>query len=271
MNIVTLDLDKIDDSDRLRPVDEAWAKVIAASIEEQGQLSPIEVEEPDENGIHKLIIGAHRTWAMRHIGRRTIQAIVSPYTGAEARLREIDENLARADLNDLDRAIFLGERKRAYEELHPSTKHKKGKGKQQVANLATILRFTLETARLTKESERTIQRLVRRYENIDPAVRERLRGTWLAQIGTELDALSRLSAPEQTRVVEMLLREEEPQPNVATALRMVRGITVRPEDATDKQLAALMTAWNKAGKPARQQFRDFLAKPASRRGTHGGD
>src|SRR6185437_3403198 len=184
MNIVTLDLDKIDDSDRLRPVDMAWAKVIAASIEEQGQLQPIEVEEADEKGIHKLIIGAHRVLAMRDVvGRRTIQAIVSPYTGAEARLREIDEKLARADLNDLDRAIFLGERKRAYEALHPQTRQGRGSKKDKVANMATILRFTLETARLTRQSERTIQRLVHRYDNLAPPVRDRLRGTWLAQLG----------------------------------------------------------------------------------------
>ncbi|HQU16666.1 MAG TPA: ParB N-terminal domain-containing protein [Gammaproteobacteria bacterium] len=266
MNILTLDLDMIDDTDRLRPVDPAWARVIAASIEEQGQITPIDVAVADRDGRHKLIAGAHRMQAVRILGRRTIQAIVSDVSAEQAQLREIDENLARADLNDLDRAIFLGRRKEIYEALHPVTKHGKSSKKDKVANSATILRFTLDTARLTKQSERTIQQLVHRYKHLAPSVRERLRGTWLAQVGTELDAIARLTHAEQETVVDMLLREQDPQPTVAIATRMARGIPLKPTDATDVELKRLMGAWAKAGAKARAQFRAFIATEGKKGG-----
>jgi ParB family chromosome partitioning protein len=263
MNIVNIAIDKIDDADRLRPVDPNWVEVIKESIAAEGQLQPIEVA-PASGGMYRLISGAHRVAAMRLLGRETIAGVFFEGSEDQERLREIDENLCRADLNDLDRAIFLGERKRIYERLHPTTKHGKGRRKLKVADSATILRFTLQTAQLLKRSERTIQKLVSRYENITPEVRDRLRGTWLANVGTELDEIAKLPPAEQVKVVDMLLREIDPQPSVLMALRMVRGVTVRPETTADQQLSKLMSAWRKnTNREARKQFRAFLASPES--------
>ncbi|HPT48548.1 MAG TPA: hypothetical protein PLM07_21900, partial [Candidatus Rifleibacterium sp.] len=39
-----------------------------------------------------------------------------------ARLMEVDDNLAGAEMNALDTAVFLAERKKVYEKLHPETK-----------------------------------------------------------------------------------------------------------------------------------------------------
>lgn len=265
MNIVTLDLDKVDDSDRLRPVDVAWMKVVAESIDEQGQMTPIEVGPERPDGTHRLTFGAHRVGALRLLGKKTVEAVVVEGSEDQAKLREIDENLCRADLNELDRAIFLGERKRVYEKLHPQTKRGKSQQKQDVASAATILRFTLEAARLTKQSERTIQNLVHRYENLHPTVRDRLRGTWLASMGSELDALARLPDEEQVKVVEMLLREVDPQPNVAAAKIVVRGIRVKPRTSADEECSRLIALWKKTGREGRAAFREFLATPASRK------
>lgn len=263
MNILTIDIDHIDTTNRLRPVDPVYARVLAESMDQNGQMTPIEVLSIDDE-MYKLISGAHRIAAMQLRGKTQIVAMLFEGTQDEADLREIDENLCRAELNELDRAIFLGERKKIYERLHPSTRHGKSSKKDRVAADATILRFTLEAARLTKQSERTIQQLVSRYENLSPAVRARLRGTWLASMGVELDALAKLAPVEQEKVVDMLLREEDPQPNVVTALRMVRGVTLRPETTANEQLTKLMSAWRKnTNKEARKRFREFLATPDS--------
>ena len=263
MNVISIDLDRIDDSDRLRPVDIAWAKVIAASMAEQGQMQPIEVLPPGEDGKYKLVFGAHRVAARRLNGETAVDAVLFEGSLAEARLREIDENLANADLNDLDRAIFLGERKRLYEELHPQTRHGKGRQKGQVADSATILRFTLETARLMKKSERTIQQLVHRYDNLVPSVRARIRGTWLASVGKELDAIARLKPEEQAKVVEMLLRDKDPEQTVSAALAKSRGVVPRPVDDADAQFSKLVLLWGKTGRDARERFRAFVAREKS--------
>ena len=265
MNIVTLDLDKVDDSNRLRPVDPAYVSVLAESIAENGQMTPVEVRPAGKNGTFKMVAGAHRLAALRKLGRKTVEAAIFEGSDNEADLREIDENLCRHDLNELDRAIFLGKRKEAYERLHPQEKYTKNKQNQSVASDATILRFTLEAARLTKQSERNIQKLVHRYNHLDPIVRNRLRGTFLASMGSELDALARLSPDEQMKVVEMLLREDDPQPNVAAAKIVVRGIRKAPRSTADEQCSKLIALWKRTSPEGRKQFRDFLQTPASRK------
>jgi ParB family chromosome partitioning protein len=265
MNVVTLDLDKIDDSKRLRPVDPVYVSILAESIAENGQMTPIEVRPAGKNGLYRLIAGAHRVETLRQLGQKTVEAVIFEGSDNEADLREIDENLCRHDLNELDRAIFLGQRKEVFERLHPQAKLGKTEGNQDVAKMATVLRFTLDVARNTKLAERTIQRLVHRYENLAPAVRERLKGTWLASVGAELDALARLPAVEQLQVVEMLLREEDPQPNVAAAKIAVRGITRRPRTTADEECSKLIALWKKTGREGRQAFREFLNTPASRK------
>jgi ParB family chromosome partitioning protein len=265
MNIVKLDLNTIDDSDRLRPVDPIYVSILAESIAESGQMTPIEVGKPGKNGMHKLIVGAHRVAAMRQLEAKTIEGVIFEGSENEASLREIDENLCRHDLNELDRAIFLGKRKEAYERLHPQAKFGKGEGKQNVAETATILRFTLEAARLTKTSERTIQNLVHRYKNLEPSVRDRLRGTWMARMGSELDALARLKDKEQIEAVEMLLREEDPQPNVAAAKLAIRGLRKQPPSTGNEQCSKLIALWKKTGADGKRLFREFLTTPASRK------
>jgi ParB family chromosome partitioning protein len=265
MNIVTLDLDTIDDSKRLRPVDPIYVSILAESIDENGQMTPIEVRPAGKNGMYRLIAGAHRVAAIRQLEQKTVAATIFEGSDNEADLREIDENLCRHDLNDLDRAIFLGKRKEAYDRLHPQAKFGKDEGNQDVAKMATVLRFTLETARNLKLAERTIQRLVHRYEHLEPTVRDRLRGTWLASMGSELDALARLNPEEQVKVVEMLLREADPQPNVAAAKIAVRGIRMKPRTTADEECSKLIALWKRTGREGRAAFREFLTKPESRK------
>lgn len=113
----------VDDSRRLRPVSEAGVESLIASVNELGVMKdPIHVRQIKGGGL-VLVAGGHRLEAARRMGWEEVEAKVwTNVTDDWSRLMEIDDNLAGAEMNALDTAIFLAERKRVYEKLHPETK-----------------------------------------------------------------------------------------------------------------------------------------------------
>jgi len=104
--------------DRLRAADPIEVDKVAASMAEVGQLQDIEVRSENAEGKFPLNIGLHRMLAAQKIGKPTLWAHVFDGSDDEARLREIDENLHRHELNALDQAVFLAARREVYERLH---------------------------------------------------------------------------------------------------------------------------------------------------------
>ena len=114
-------LDKIEAANRIRQVDDAWAQIVADSFVEVDQLQPIDLMlRPD--GQLVLIDGKHRLRAASLLGWEHIRAHIRDLDGETVRLRQIDANLIRRELNPLDRAAFLAARKDVYEALYPETK-----------------------------------------------------------------------------------------------------------------------------------------------------
>lgn len=194
--IIELPLEAIDVGDRLRPVDEAMVLAIAASFAEQGQQAPIIVrgrgDKTDEVG---LVAGLHRCHAARHLGWTTIKAIVKQLSDDEARLQEIDENLMRRELSQIDRSIFLAAREAAYLRLYPETAHggKKGKSNQHVrkdAMLASFHSFAKDAAKKTGLSVRSIQRATALTADLAPETIAAIRPTPLADNGAALKKLA---------------------------------------------------------------------------------
>lgn len=201
--VVDLPLDLIDDSERLRPVDEAYALLIAESIEQRGLDTPVHVSAPDTRGKHRLIAGAHRKRAMELLGRRTIPALVVDADALQARLIEVDENLMRRELNPLERGGFLAERRRLHQELHGEGR---GGDRKSVRYQSDILsswspRFTEDAARRTGLSPREVQRSIARYSGLPEDVRATVARMWIAGSTVALDALRRLPADTQRVVV----------------------------------------------------------------------
>ena len=184
MNMQMIPLAQIDVGQRRRAIDPDNAAVIAASMQEIGQRQPIEVRKvakPKDGKLYVLVTGAHRMKAMEIAGIEEAQAIVVKASEIEAQLLEIDENLCRHELNELDRATFLAKRKEVYEALHPETKHGGDRKSDQVAELCHLIpSFTKATAEKLGLSARSIRALVARYNNIQPDVREKIAGTWLS-------------------------------------------------------------------------------------------
>ena len=256
MNVGTLiELDLIDMGERLRPVDEDWAAILSASIAERGLDTPIQVTDADENGRHRLVAGAHRLTAFWRLKRAAIPAVIVHGDELELRLAEIDENLMRRELSELDRATFLLERKRVYEALHPETRHggKRVSKKSKLSSVSTwSARFTAVMAEKLARNERGIQRLVRRAERLAPDVRALLQGTRVADIGRELDLLARMP-PERQRAAARIIKQRGG--DVRSALETM-GLREKkaPEGAEDAEFAALTRAWRAASPGARSRF-----------------
>lgn len=256
-----LPLSKIEFSDRLRPVDEDHAMFIAAGMADEGLKTPIEVRPNKRKKGHYLgVAGGHRFRGAQILGWEEIECEVLDISADEARLREINENVYRVELSDLDRAVFLAEKKRLYEKLHPGTKHG-GARAEHVAIFGDLApRFTEETCERLGYSERTLQRVIARAK-IDPAVRAKIAGSRIARTGSELDALLRLPPEQQLAAVDLILSGSEDAPvSVAAAARSLTGERPAIQSDDDQHLDALMKAWRRAGAPAKTRFKDFLVE-----------
>ena len=252
MQICTIPLTSILVEDRLRSVDAERAAQIALSFREAGQITPIEVTPEGADGLHRLIAGAHRVEAARLAGMDVIQAVIFEGSEDAGRLREIDENLYRRELSDLDRAAFLAERLAVHERLFGALK----KGRKRNDDKMSHLNFYADVAAKFGLNKKTVQRSLQRRRLIEPGVWQQLGGTRFAENGALLDAIARLVPMQQMRVVAMLIGGTAR--TVGDAL-VALGVKA-PVEAEQQQLQALMAAWRKAEVPARGQFIGFLVK-----------
>ncbi|SRR6266851_284574 len=203
---------------RLRRLRDDDVAMLMESIAEIGLREPVSVSrvtgDAAASGIEfVLVAGYHRLEACKRLRHDVIPAIVHTLTDDERQLWEVDENLCRAELTELERGQHLLKRKQIYERKHPETRqHVAGARGTNVkmrqgdatANLA-IASFTSDTAAKIRRSARAIRRSIQRVEKIGADVRDRI---WsnpkIADKGSELDALASLDAADQLRAVELV-------------------------------------------------------------------
>lgn len=148
--IVRLPIADIAIKDRLRPVKKAGVESLKKSILELGVIKDaIHVRQKGRGDKikYELIAGGHRLAAATDLEWEDIPTrIWVDVTDDFCRLMEIDDNLAGSDLSALELSVFLAERKRVYEKLHPETRANVAGG--QAAQAATDLegRFPAITA-----------------------------------------------------------------------------------------------------------------------------
>jgi ParB family transcriptional regulator, chromosome partitioning protein len=253
--IVSIPLDRIIVSNRLRAVDADYVQLLAASMLESGQHTPIQVGPADAEGRHRLIAGAHRHSAALAASLPSLQAIIFTGSELEARMLEVDENLLRRELSELDRAVFLAERKAIYEALFPETGHGKAPKSKEEENFhfPGQVSFAAETAKKLGVSPRQVRTYLMRAR-IEPELRARLAASRWADHGSTLDALAKAAPATRAKLVVALTRAEEPARNIAAALIEVEPRLNPARSADDEHLARLMTAWRKAPKRARDMF-----------------
>lgn len=254
-------IERVNDTDRLRPVDEAWVAALAESIRDHGLEQPIVVRpnplSPSDHFV--LVAGCHRLAAFKLLERTEIPAIIRDLSKDEARLVEIDENLMRRELDPLDRAVFMAERKAVWERMYPETAHggdrksRKNKGENQVAMIAT--RFSKDVAARTGISERSIQMACRIYAELGPDAIARLRSTPLAGNQAQLLLLTKMDAQRRSAAIEAAVAAKAS--TVSAALRSV-GLGAPAPDAAEVQFRKLCEAWDRAGAKARKRFQAYI-------------
>lgn len=114
--IVYVPVDSIIINTRKREISEARVAVLADSIKTLGLLQPIVI-----NKDYHLVAGLHRRGAFIKLGIDEIPAVFKEYKSIDAELAEIDENLVRFELTDMERALQYKRRKEIYEFKFPQT------------------------------------------------------------------------------------------------------------------------------------------------------
>lgn len=274
--VVELPVDVICDGDRLRAIDPAWAAAMAASLDNGAELPPIVVRSPEAgeeiSGEYALVVGGHRLAAHRLAERLTIRAEIRSLTRLQGRLVEIEENLIRHELTPLDRAVFLSEHRKVWDELHPEARHggdrksQKAKGKIKWQGLPLDpQRFTKAAAERCGLSERTIRSALSLVEALSPETVALLRGSEWARNASELQRLAAEPAERQVALARIHAKGEAP--TVAKA-RIAAGDAPTGEgDPQEELFRRIVANWDRLDAKGRKRFLDhasLMAKPGTR-------
>ena len=264
---------KIRIGSRLRGLREPALVDLQESIARIGLRVPISVatgiekRQGDADGVAFLLVaGAHRVEACRRLGWEEIEASIVQMSADEQLLWEIDENLCRAELTELERGEHLTKRKEVYERLHPQSKqHIAGavaanEAMGNATDNSSVASFAADSAGKTGASDRDIRRSIRRVTKIDEKVRDRIRSMpEIADSGVELDALAELAPAEQRRAVALV--EDGQALSIRDARRTIERSALRPapspkaaQQIENAQFSTLMRAWNTAAQSARDRF-----------------
>jgi N6-adenosine-specific RNA methylase IME4 len=205
--IMEIGLGGIREVERLRALRPEVVEQLEESMRARGLLQPI-VVRPINGGGYFLVAGLHRLEAARKLKWEGIEArVLEGVDLDQAQLAEIDENLVRAELGPAERAMHVAKKKEIEERLHPEKKHG-GDRKSSSRKNRDLNRFTKETAKATRQSERMVQLDAARGKHVK--VLAQVAGTSLDK-GVELDALAQL--PETTQ--RELARQAQAGENVS--------------------------------------------------------
>lgn len=256
-SITELDPALIEVGPRLRPVSRAGVEAVKASIVELEVMKDRIHVRKKRDGSFVLLAGLHRLTAVRELFWPAIPVVAWRCTDDWARLMEIDDNLAGAELTPLDTAIFMAERKRVYEKLHPETKvGAKGLAAMNGVQMdkMSVWCFAKATAEKFGLSDRHVRRLIAAGEALEALDIDQLRASEKPITLSDLQTLAKIPEPSDRSAVCSALAGGAAK-NAAGALRALKA---QPGDAvrsdSDLKFRKLADAWARCGKPARRRF-----------------
>jgi ParB family transcriptional regulator, chromosome partitioning protein len=251
MSLARVQVEEVEVRGRLRPVSEAGVQSLIASVEETGVMKDaIHVRKKKDGTLH-LIAGAHRLEMAKRLGWVEIEAKVwTDVTDDWARLMEIDDNLAGAEMNALDSAVFLATRKAVYERLHPEAKHggdRKSPAFKDQVDIMSVRSFATATAEKFGLTDRHVRRMIAAGIALHPdqihALRKAPRPVSLA----DLQALSKADAARRDQAVRDYTGGEFKK--LSHALKPTTGSV--DKDPVEGAIKALRAAWQRAPREAR--------------------
>ena len=264
MTLAIIPVDRVEVGRRLRDVSEKQVDALIASIGDVGLLNPITVypRKVIEAGIsvdgYGLVAGAHRLEAVRRLGHTEIAAQIVTMGELERQIAECDENLCGSVLSNSDRARFTARRKEAYEALHPEARHGGDRKSDQVANFATCS-FADDQAAKTGQSARAIRLDAERGSKVCQEALDVLKGT-KADTGVVLDMLKDMEPAAQVVAAYREVQKRQ-EPKSKPKAPPIAPDADNDDIALERQVDALMKAWNKAGPDARREFMGRIDSP----------
>ncbi len=290
--IILLQPEQIDASDRLRPVDPMWAEALAGIMEAEGQHTPIEVCRLPGRSDYRLVTGAHRHAAATLKGL-WLRAEVVTSDAAERRLREVSENLHRRDLAPLDRAAFIAElvavhKARAGIDFEKDgrfisatvrwQKALKDEADDTNVTMTNVYGWAEKTAEQLGFSRAKVERDLYLYRRISPTIIDSLRRRDhpVLRNASQLRALAKLDDVQQSKVHSLLMHADAvikgaPFATVTEALAALSNKAApAPED---KRLNAFLGAFSRMSLQEKKGALRHLAEqmPAGWTLSEGGD
>jgi ParB family chromosome partitioning protein len=264
-----IDIAKIDASDRLRATRQDWVDTFAESIQAGELLPAIEVVERD--GKFRLITGAHRLKAHIQVGHTVILADVldaAAYADdAACRLREIKENMARAGLTELDRAVAIATWKGIHESVRGINRGGRPSAGKTTAESAEVFSasFSTAAARALGISERSVFVAVSIATGIARDIRDRIATHPIADRQSELIQLSRETPERQAKIIDLMLADPPGASDVAEAIAALDRVPAPAAAAPWERLASKFSRLKEAQQHAffaahRTAITDWLAK-----------
>ncbi|MEM7507665.1 MAG: ParB N-terminal domain-containing protein [Pseudomonadota bacterium] len=272
-------LDQIKVGERERPVNDAGVEAIMSSVQTIGRfLDAIQIRKVGKR--YELIVGNHRLEAARRLGEKTIRATVWECSADEAKLFEIDDNLARAELSALEMCTFLARRKEVFLRLNPETAQGSAGAKARWQNASDIDVTCIEAdaenltdidvhlieptdcfaevvAQKRGVSKRHAHRLVAIGESLQPKTIEILHASSLPVTLKDLTEIAKLHGEEQIGVADALVHG--PATKVIEAERLYRQMPAPlPEAPEDVALRKLTDIFNRAPMVAKRRFLEIL-------------
>jgi ParB family chromosome partitioning protein len=271
LEVAQLDPADIEVGSRLRPVTDAGVDSLVCSIKEIGFVKDEVIVRKMKGGRLKLIAGGHRHAACLTLGVK-VPAKIYRCTDDWARLVEIDDNLAGAEMNALDSAIFLAERKRVYEKMHPETVAGYA-GAASRWDAADIVSFASSTAEKFGVTERHVRRLAAAGSTLREgealALRSAVRAVTLKDLG---DLAKITDHNERDAVLTLFVSGDERSISSARSAHQRSANGPNPDATTpvDDAFKALLKCWNRAPAAARRRFveevcgdlNEMLAQPS---------
>lgn len=234
-----------------RDADADKVKALAESMKTIGLQTPISIWTPDDGETVRLVAGRHRLEAARLLGWDRVDCVVVNLSEIDRRLWELSENLHRAELTVTQRAEHIEEWRRLAVE----------KGRQVDAPSGghqTHDRGLKKTARELGVSEPEVRRS-EKIAALDPAAKAEAKVLHLDNNQTALlKAAKALTKEEQLRA----LREHSAERSAPKPQPIARD-PLNDFETIERQVDALMAAWNKAAPEAREIFMSRVETPVA--------
>ncbi|MDF3420182.1 ParB N-terminal domain-containing protein [Sulfitobacter sp. KE29] len=257
---------QIEVGERLRKAKPHRVETLAADMQVQGQLQPILVCEAETTGKYMLVDGSHRLAALVSIKAAFVEAVVLPASSTPAMIQyaQIMANVNREELTKLERAEYLAELRDVWQQMNPLAQHGGDRRstrvravKEQQAeekNQSPILGLWSEVADKVNLGRSSFYSAIEIATKLGPALRNRIRETWIADQQAALMSLTKVSDDVQARACDLLLADPPEAGSMADALLLAEGRALPKND--DKHYHRVTATWSRLSIKSRRAFID---------------